>query len=301
MLTMVSGALLAAAGCGESGGDATECVPRCGAGQACYQGECVPAGSVPNECTPACDADERCQPDGSCTPISRNLLSCAELLSCASSCSDQACVDACRDEAGYFAKATYDTLAECEAAYCPDGDQQCLLDKCENQLKDCAGVLVSECSGVGPEGGCQGNTLLTCVGGQVQQTDCSQGAPGCFCLFDQATERFGCSCEGGGGVCNPPCPPGQGCMNGQCVLIGDESCQPQCQPGFVCVQGGCVPAGTEDCPADLPEGASRCEQDVYQSCAGGKLSEQDCSAIGCTCGFDPSAPGGVTCCPGQDF
>ena len=263
--------------CGDDG-----CGGSCGAcpfGYECVNDECA------EPCAPVC-AGKDCGDDG-CKGSCGTCLpgeTCVEsqcIIVCEPSCADKECgPDGCGGSCGKCPPWAWCTsqgscLSDCVAPDCTG--KECGSDGCGGSCGNCApgkscseaGLCVSPggpCEGIPETGWCDGNTLVTCIAGEVFVTDCKSvgknvlcewldavGSYGCFEQGECVPECDGLACgpDGCGGSCGE-CPPGQSCAAGECTGLGP-----------------CGDIGFEGC----------CEDNVVLWCDNGILWYMDCNSM----------------------
>ncbi|MEZ4269367.1 MAG: hypothetical protein R3F39_23660 [Myxococcota bacterium] len=267
---LVVGGAVGLAAC-DDGGETRDvlCDRQCPSGQKCafvqdtLSTTCVSDGTAPptGACEPACLSTQRCE-SGVCVA---RPLSCTEILDCVGDCpKPDACTAACAERGTAEAKARFEALDACaEAADC--ADSACLIAACQAQFDTCFGVTSctpacastqtcvngvcqaadSGCGGVTAAGQCQGQTLAWCEGGTLKQQNCFNVGPNCLCGRRIVENYYDCICDGGSGICDPPCQPGSVCTAQGCAPGGGggSSCVPACPPGFICTPQGCEISG----------------------------------------------------------
>lgn len=282
--------------CGDKECGSDGCGGTCGScpgNDTCDWGVCVP-------CQPQCDGAE-CGPDG----CGGECGHCSEGDAClGGQCQGSTCAGSCGGGSPFGCFCDSDCLEY--------GD--CCLDVCQACPELCG--QTQECQGVPTSGCCHGESLLRCVEGQVQETDCA-ATPSCG--WGEKSNAYSCSTSGGaepsgflprecsdwcqawclgrdcgvsgcgtlcgecpeGSVCGPDghcCMPQ--CPNSECGADGCGGSCGECPAGWGCTNGAC----TEACGGLTYQGC--CQGNTLHYCDQGVAQQQPCGELG-PCGWDP--------------
>ena len=164
---------------------------ECAAGLKCNEAIHSCETAAPGQCVPPCGAGEVCV-NGQCVVDTATYQTCSALLNdCVAQCADQGCLAACLADATEGVQGKFDELIACQQT-CANPDGQTVDLKCMSQ--NCFDTM-HECQGNGQELTCQG--VLTCIS-SCSQTE--QGCPaGCVCsaaepqAFDAVFAVFDCA------------------------------------------------------------------------------------------------------------
>lgn len=248
-----------------------------GCQQDCANKECGPDGcgglcgfcvfgemcSTLFQCVPDCEAQcdgKFCGPDG----CGGACGTCPGGFECGTDgkCYDVACTPDCTGKVCGSDGCTGDCGACTAGDICEDG-----------------ACVVGPCSGIPPEGKCDGDVSLHCIDGQPAAQDCA-AIPGADkdCAWDPTEGSYGCV---EASDCVPVCTGKQcgsdGC-NGQCGVCPSE---------WPCAAGQCEPAQGGAC--GFINAVGKCIEGVLWYCNDTQLLMQDCPGVGLICGYDPDA------------
>ena len=270
-------------GCGGSCG-------TCPAGSSCVAGVCtIPVASCAGRCG-TFDLEQPCNCDAFCFDVG----DCCEDLcaECAATFPDQctACVpacdgktcgpDGCGGSCGACPAGSSCVGGECAAGCTPQcADAVCGPDGCGGSCGDCAagawcdwfgkcqsGAATScegRCGVAGGEAACDCDGfcffLGTCCGDVC--TFCAEGFPQCPSGCEPDCTGKTCGSDGCGGTCGA-CSASQGCLEGTCVAVPEDSCQGRCgeyRPDAPCqcddactAFGECCADACTYCAPDIP-------------------------------------------------
>ncbi len=142
-----------------------------------------------------------------------------------------------------------------------------------------AGNCPLGCTGIPPEGDCQGDVLRLCQGGLAACFDCAEY--GQRCVFDEVVGVHACRSPS---FRNPTCVPQ--CAGVQCGSDGCGGSCGFCAAGWACDGAACRKGGGPCGDVDV-KGACF-EDDVLAQCVDGALVLVDCAHLGRHCGVNPS-------------
>lgn len=244
-----------------------------------------------------CACPAACGDDGVCDEAQCGAPNCGDITRCLSFCTDLLCGQGCFLNAAPNARYLYETRSQCFSRECPEGDADCINQRCRREITGCSMGLEAvtgsqTCSDIYrcQEDNCAGPLDFRCQ-------------DGCFfegSLSAQAERDAVEDCQEG--ACADLTGPdldlclARNCRNAMLGCLPDEDCAltgGDCPAGTACqpapwVARYCVASGGREVGDNCVLGKVDCQDGAL--CVAGSCREVCATAADCTTSFGPCLP-----------